>query len=185
MIVSTATNGSLPQDPRGAADYLDHGALPVPVKYMGKPPWDHASDRPREGWESLQPTPQMLGELFPEGKPSNVGLILGEPSRGLVDADLDCPQAVAAADVLLPKTGWVSGRAGSPRSHRFYRVVNPPSKAQDKYADLDGPCLLELRSTGGQTVVPHRSGRTRMTPTGPSPSSGTSSPTPRRSISWS
>jgi hypothetical protein len=154
-MTSTTANGRLPQDaPGAAAYYLRLGVLPVPVHYRGKKPWDHTANRARDNWVELRPTPEDIDGLFPQEQASNVGLLLGEPSHGLTDVDLDCPQAVAAADVLLPKTGWVSGRAGATRSHRFYRVANPPEKAQDKYTDLDRKCLLELRSTGGQTVVP-------------------------------
>jgi DNA polymerase I-like protein with 3'-5' exonuclease and polymerase domains len=91
----------------------------------------------------------------------NVGLLLGQPSGGLVDVDLDVPEALAVARLLLPATGWVSGRKGSPRSHWWYIVGDPPEKAEDKFLDLDRTCLLELRSTGAQTVAPpgvHESG---------------------------
>jgi hypothetical protein len=85
--------------------------------------------------------------------------LLGEASDGLVDVDLDCEEAVRAADVLLPATGLVSGRAGAPRSHRWYRVDDPPRKAAEAFDDPvrdpgDDRRVAELRSTGGQTVCP-------------------------------
>jgi hypothetical protein len=55
----------------------------------------------------------------------------------------------------------VSGRQSKPKSHWWYVVSDPPAKAMDKYTDLDGTDLLELRSTGGQTICPpgtHESG---------------------------
>jgi hypothetical protein len=138
-----------------AAEYLGFGVLPIPVQYRGKKPWDHTTNKLRFEWEKLRPTAADLDRLFPPRTPSNIGLLLGEPSKGLIDIDLDTPQAVAAAGVLLPPTGWVSGRAGSPRSHYFYRVASPPKKASEAYKDLDNSTkLLELRSSGGQTVVP-------------------------------
>jgi DNA polymerase-1 len=114
-----------------------------------------------EDWPNLRPTPADLDRLFPKDRELNVGLLLGSPSQGLLDIDLDCAEAIAVAPLLLPATGWVSGRAGRPRSHWWYLVSDPPDKAQDKYTDLDGTDLLEIRSTGGQTVAPpgvHESG---------------------------
>jgi hypothetical protein len=135
-------------DARGAAAvYLGLGAAPIPVHFRRKKPALSA-------WQRLRPTPADLDRLFPAGKKLNVGLLLGAPSAGLIDVDLDAPQAVAAGAELLPATGWVSGRLSKPRSHWWYRVADPPRRALDKYADLDGTDLLELRSTGGQTVVP-------------------------------
>jgi hypothetical protein len=37
------------------------------------------------------------------GNGRNLGVLLGEPSGGLVDVDLDVSQAIRAADVLLPE----------------------------------------------------------------------------------
>ena len=35
----------------------------------------------------------------------NVGVVLGSRSNGLVDVDLDCPEALELADIYLPVTG--------------------------------------------------------------------------------
>jgi hypothetical protein len=144
-----AHNGTLPDDARGAAAfYLAHDAVPVPNGFQTKKPL-------LKEWQKLLPRAEDLDRLFPPQHRRNIGLSLGAPSKGLLDVDLDCPQAVAAGGVLLPATGWVSGRQGSPRSHWWYRVANPPDKASDAYKDLDdNKKLVELRSTGGQTVVP-------------------------------
>ena len=104
--------------------------------------------------------PGRTGRVFPTGRTSNVGLLLGAPSGGLIDIDLDVPEAVAVADSFLPATGWVSGRAGSPRSHRWYDCHDPPAKASTRYEDpleierSERRTLVEIRSTGAQTVVP-------------------------------
>jgi hypothetical protein len=81
----------------------------------------------------------------------NIGLILGAPSEGLVDVDIDVPEAIQAADLFLPETDMVHGRLGAPRSHRWYRASGTKSK---KYQDIDGESLIEVRSTGMQTIVP-------------------------------
>ena len=81
-----------------------------------------------------------------------MGVLLGKPSRGLTDIDLDAPEAADVADLLLPQTGMVHGRKSKPRSHRYYRIGNSPAPA--RFTDVDGSCLLEIRSTGQQTIVP-------------------------------
>ena len=141
------TNG-LPTDARGAAAcYLKLGWAPIPL-----PP---RSKKPRiDAWQDLRPTAADLDALFPFGVDRNVGVLLGEPSGGLVDVDLDTPEAVAAAPFLLPPTGRISGRSGKPKSHYWYIVDDPPKKAAEKFYDTDRTDLVELRSTGGQTVLP-------------------------------
>lgn len=152
MIIATS-NG----DARAAAaNYLGMGFIPVPIPRVGR-----CKAPILEGWQDLRPSPDDLEDLFPPGQALNVGLLLGAPSGGLVDIDLDAGEAVAAGPLLLPPTGWVSGHKNKPKSHWWYRVETPPDKAQDKYSDLDGSDLLELRSTRGQTIAPpgvHESG---------------------------
>jgi DNA polymerase I-like protein with 3'-5' exonuclease and polymerase domains len=154
MMVSTC-NRTFPQDARTAAElYLGKGLSPIPV-----PPRSKKAVHPN--WQHLRPAPEDLDHLFPPGEAHNIGLLLGAPSGGLIDIDLECPEAIAAAPAFLPATTWLSGRQGRLRSHWWYRVPDPPQQAQDAYQDLDGTMLLEVRATGGQTVVPpsvHESG---------------------------
>lgn len=86
----------------------------------------------------------------------NIGVKLG---NGLADIDLDCLEAVKAAAALMPETK-VSGRAGKPSSHYWFRCGVEPFH----YKDLDGSMLLEIRSASNlQTVIPpslHESGET-------------------------
>jgi len=140
--------------------YLAKGFLPIPIPFRKK-------GAVLEHWEDLRPTTEELPRLFPEGEHLNVGLLLGAPSGGLVDVDLDSVEAVRAA-AHLPPRGWIHGRPGKPKSHYWFIVADPPAKASAKFKDPDkgyytgdGPAgdadkllLLELRSTGGQTVVP-------------------------------
>lgn len=82
----------------------------------------------------------------------NVGLLMGLHSNGCVDVDLDTPEAVVLAPTFLPGTDAVFGRSSRPRSHRLYRVEGDvPTR---RFQDPDGKTLLELRSTGTQTIVP-------------------------------
>lgn len=131
---------------RTATLYLSKGWVPVPVPHRSKGPT-------RKGWQQL--TAEYVGthiaQLFPEG--SNMGLLLGTPSNGLVDVDLDCPEAVRAAGYLLPETDMVSGRKSAPRSHYWYQIEGGCPRTQ-KFKDTNGATLAELRGTGGQTVAP-------------------------------
>src|SRR5665213_4045388 len=102
-----STNGQCPSTAReAAAYYLRRGFIPVPI-----PP--RSKKCLVDDWPNLRPTEADLDRLFRPGVESNVGLLLGEPSGGLVDVDLDAAETVAAAPYLLPTTGRVSGRAGT------------------------------------------------------------------------
>jgi hypothetical protein len=92
-----------------------------------------------------------LGHFFSAVR-QNIGVLLGEPSRWLVDVDLDHPLALALADSYLPPTDSVFGRAGKRRSHRLYYVTGPVSTRQWRVGKKQ--MIVELRSTGGQTVFP-------------------------------
>src|SRR5262245_16801585 len=133
----THANGSPPADLRGVAAYhLGHGRLPIPVHYRSKKPVGVE-------WEQQRPTPEDLDILFPEGGQLNIGLRLGAPSDGLVDVDLDKPEAIAAAPHLLPPTAMIHGRPSKQRSHWWYVTDKPPDKASSKLKDVDGGCLVE------------------------------------------
>ena len=80
---------------RAAERYVRAGFAVVPIP--------HRSKRPvLEGWEALRLTRDELPEHF-NGRPQNVGLILGQPSGGLVDVDLDVPEATKIAGRFLPQ----------------------------------------------------------------------------------
>lgn len=87
---------------------------------------------------------------------NNVGIQWGKKSRGLIDVDLDCLEAVDLAKSLLPMTGAIFGRAGKPRSHYLYYLRPIPEHfAGLKYVDPNtNECLVELRGDGLQTMVP-------------------------------
>src|SRR5262249_20458960 len=106
-------NGTFPHDAQSAAGYyLDRGYIPVPIPRTGR-----CRAPTLNGWQQLRPRPEDLEDLFPAGQALNVGLLLGEPSGGLIDIDLDAAEAVAAGPLLLPSTGWVSGHQSNPTSH--------------------------------------------------------------------
>jgi len=90
---------------------------------------------------------------------SNIGVLLGDPSGWLVDIDLDHPRAVELADEYLPATDAIFGRPSKPRSHWLYIATSPV--ATKKHRSKSAGMIVELRSTGAQTVFPpsvHESG---------------------------
>lgn len=123
--------------------------IPVPArsKNPGRRNWQH------EHGDSRHPVEAIRDHLNAGG---NVGVLLGEASAGLVDVDLDSPETIRLADRFLPETGIVFGRVSKPRSHRFYIAHVNTSKFRDPLAKKGDPMgmLVELRSTGTQTLVP-------------------------------
>jgi hypothetical protein len=139
-----------------AREYCRRGWAVVPVPHRAKNPGFLE-------WQKLRLTETDLPTRF-NGCPQNVGVLLGEPSRWLVDVDLDHPLAVKLGPLFLPTTGAVFGRAGKPRSHWIFRVSAPVNTKQHEWknpATKKAEMIVELRSTGGQTVFPgsvHESG---------------------------
>jgi hypothetical protein len=132
---------------KAAKRFLEKGWRFVPV-----PPNEKG---PRiKGWQNLRiEESEINAYLFDD---SSICLLTGEPSGGLIDVDLDCPETIELATEFLPYTGRVHGRKSKPKSHRWY--IADPIPASEKYCDVgvgkDGTCLLELRSTGLATGVP-------------------------------
>ena len=126
---------------RYAQSYIERGMAVVSIPHKRKSPV-----LPR--WQNLRIKVEEVPRYF-NGKSQNIGTLLGEPSSGLVDVDLDVPEAIALAGHFLPPT-LTSGRASAPTSHRWYRS---PGVKTEKWKDTDGQMLVELRSTGGQTLV--------------------------------
>lgn len=124
------------------ANYLSRGWLCVPLRSRSKSPI-------HKDWPKLRIAPDQIGKYF--SPTDNVGLILGEPSGWLVDVDLDCPDAIALADEYLPLTPAITGRLSAPRSHRWY--IASSAKTEKHTDPNDGSMIVELRSTGSQTVV--------------------------------
>lgn len=128
---------------RQARKFLLFGFLVIPLLPRRKSP------RLRK-WTDLRLEVEDLEDAF--GAKDNIGCILGEPSGGVVDVDLDCPEAIALAPSFLPTTSRISGRDSKPASHWWY-IANP-CPAPRRFTDVDGTMLLELRSTGQQSVIP-------------------------------
>src|SRR6185437_4164766 len=118
-------------------EYIGRGWVPVLVRARSKAPTT-------VGWQNARPTAFNVDEHVAQG--GNVGILLGAPSGGLVDIDLDCPEALAAAPSILSPTGAVFGRVSKLRSHYLYVCEPPP-----QYKKFEEPAR---RSTGGEIDSP-------------------------------
>jgi uncharacterized protein (DUF927 family) len=135
-----------------ATEYYSKGWQPIPIPTRSKNP-NYA------GW-SVQHTKGGLSTYRPEnnlserfhngnGKPQNIGVLLGKPSNDLVDIDLDQKWSVQLAAYFLPETKAVFGRTNKRRSHYLYYC--PEAKTEKfQFSEM----IVELRSTGMQTVFP-------------------------------
>lgn len=125
-----------------AQSWLDLGIQPVPLKYGSKIP------KGGKGWNTLQVTDETIEEFFKRG--DNIGGLWGEPSDWIVDIDLDWDEACELAEYLLPET-FVYGRRSRPGSHYLYRC---PGIMGSKRHLKKGEMIVEIRSTGSQSVLP-------------------------------
>jgi len=129
-----------------AEAYLEAGWVPLPIATREKGPRE-------QGWSTrtLTTVRESFDRDFRAGEEMNVGVLLGEPSGGLTDLDLDCEEAVELAPLFLPPT-MSFGRESRRKSHLIYK--SPGSKTNQFKDPVDGKMLLEIRSGGCQTVFP-------------------------------
>ncbi|GIX04921.1 MAG: hypothetical protein KatS3mg114_0790 [Planctomycetaceae bacterium] len=125
-----------------AREYVRRGWCVLPIPFKKKKTL-------QTGWRKLRLTEEELPKYFDQ--PANVGIALGEPSHWLVDVDLDCPEAIEMADQFLPPTSAMTGRPGKLCSHRWYYAEG--AKTKQHRDPISNNMIVELRSTGGQTVV--------------------------------
>lgn len=127
-----------------AIKYVARGYSPIPVP--------HREKKPVLGqWEQLRLTAETAHQYFSGGL-QNIGVLLGEPSDWLVDVDLDHLMCLELAPEFLPRTAAIFGRTGKPKSHWVYRVSGPVATKQ--LTTKSTGMLVELRSTGAQTIFP-------------------------------
>jgi hypothetical protein len=143
-----------------ALEALRRGYTAVPIRDGAKSPfgmrWQHTR------WTDPEQVTASFNGWAKEGA-SGIGLLLGEPSSGLIDVDLDHATALRLREHFLPPSAMMTGHAGRPRSHHWYRVITEdpnslPStrvyKLPPKEGKRQGATIVELRSTGAQTVIP-------------------------------
>lgn len=145
-----------------ALDYISKGWTPVPIPLKQKKPIF-------KDWQKYHAQNGRVQQDF--NGVGNIGLLLGDPSKGLTDIDLDWPEARWLAPKFLPETEMKHGRAGAPLSHYWFlcgelktEKFSDPNKSDSD----DRAMIVEMRSraakgAGLQTVVPpsiHPSGET-------------------------
>lgn len=135
-----------------AVQAYERGFTPISIAHKEKRPY--GSGWQTTSWESVDQVTDHFEESVARGY-DGVGLLLGKPSNGLLDVDLDSPAAVKMAAYFLPQTPMVSGHESNPRSHRWYlsREAGPLPETR-RYAAADRTINVEIRSTGAQTVIP-------------------------------
>ncbi len=127
-----------------ALEYLKRGWAPIPI------PSGHKAPKIKN-WPNLRISESQVEHRFSD--PLNIGVLLGEPSGGLVDIDLDCEEASFFAKEFLPITRAVFGRNSRPKSHYLFQS-DENSLPSQKFVDENGDCLLEIRTDGMQTIFP-------------------------------
>jgi hypothetical protein len=135
---------------KAALSWLELGILPVPLHAQSKKPKGEGGSKGAEGWNTMRVTADTIPQFFDDG--DNIGGLWGEPSGWIVDVDLDWDEAVVAADILLPET-FIYGRRSRPGSHYLYRVEGV-STFKRKPHGAEGSMIIEVRSTGSQSVLP-------------------------------
>ena len=86
---------------RYAQGYIERGMAVVPIPHKRKSPV-------LPEWQNLRIKVEEV-PLYFDGKSQNIGILVGKPSSGVVDVDLDVPEAVKIAGHFLPST-LTSGR---------------------------------------------------------------------------
>lgn len=145
-----------------ASDFEQRGWRKVKVPFGSK-------KANSEGWQNTDPKPQD----FRSGQ-FNIGVQLGPKSGGLVDIDLDCPQAIELADAFFPELRNAAfGRLNPDGRHTLgHRLVicsdipeasakpldfgftKPEEQAAIKAIGLQKTKLVEFRAGKGYTVFP-------------------------------
>ena len=134
-----------------AVEAYERGYTPIPIRPGTKRPFDPS-------WTALHyDSVEQVRTAF-AAEPCSLGVALGRQSGGLVDVDLDHPKAMTAAQIFLRGTTVAtSGRAARPGSHYWYIVRDglPDGTTRWQHSDPKYPkrTLVELRSTGGQTLI--------------------------------
>ncbi len=132
-----------------AEAYVKEGLLPVPI-----PRGEKAPKIP--DWQHLRITEGNIGAYFGD-EPANLGVLLGD--SGLVDIDLDAPEAASIAPAILPPTRTF-GRTSKPGSHYIYRTEERRPTKRFQITTTDGTeTLVEFRDSSAngssaQTVFP-------------------------------
>lgn len=146
---------------KGALEAVKRGYQPVPLVSGDKKA--RIAGWPKLRWENTPEGLEHVTKSFDDWADSGhggLGVLLGTPSGGLVDIDLDHPKTARLKDHFLPRTPARSGRDSRPGSHYWY-IVKPGTLQESRTFKLprelesaDSQMIVEYRSTGGQTALP-------------------------------
>jgi hypothetical protein len=139
-----------------AKHYIALGYPVVPV------PFEEKGSRTKD-WSNLRITNDDVEQYFAPDQPMNIAILTGTPS-GLVDVDLDSPEAIALAPMFLPETGMIFGHASKRRSHWMYRssiskgvmtfkVTGPRAVAGAEETQTDTDTEIEAQGTDKGTML--------------------------------
>src|SRR5215831_15307844 len=142
--------------PEAAREYVDRSWNPIPVDFRSKKPSNGKE------WHLIRIDNHADVAKHFNGAPQNIGVQMGPASGGLVDLDLDSPEALALVSAFAPPTGAIFGRKSTPGAHRLYVTDEISDVATIKFLDPnrrgEEALMLELRIGGGgkaaQTVFP-------------------------------
>jgi putative DNA primase/helicase len=136
-----------------AREYIKRNWSPVPIPARSKIPVIH-------GWQNLRIKEIDVEDHF-DKELGNIGVLLGKPSAGLVDLDLDALEATIIAPHYLPSTARF-GRKSNQKSHYlFYCSDATTRKFSASFGVGESSMIAEVRAGGAQTVFPgsvHESG---------------------------
>jgi Bifunctional DNA primase/polymerase, N-terminal len=130
--------------------YLERGYAIVPVPHRVKGPRVL-------GWPDLRFAEDEIDATFPD--PSNIAILTGVASAGLIVVDHDVPEALQLAPQFLPPTGMIHGRRSKPRSNWWYVLTD---RLDVKTLKFEGPdartgaavTIVEIRGTKAASTVP-------------------------------
>lgn len=135
-----------------ALSYLRRGWSVIPVPFKQKKPGF-------SNWQRTRLTEDDLTNAFPN-RPMNISVLVGKPSGGLADIDLDVPLAILLAPRFLPRTDAIFGRDSARRAHWLYQIVGAATTLswEDPTIDKDDESgergmLVEFRFSG-HTLFP-------------------------------
>lgn len=144
-----------------ALEAVKRGFQPIPLVTGGKR--STLSGWPRLRWDSSPEGLALVKEKFDEWAADGqggIGVLLGEPSRDLIDVDLDHPKTRRLKDHFLPRTAMRSGRSSAPGTHYWYLAAPGTLQGTRNYRlpntveQADECMIVEYRSTGAQTALP-------------------------------
>jgi hypothetical protein len=126
-----------------AKRWLQSGVRPIPIRPRSKRPAGG------DGWNQVRLKVDDIDRVFKPGV--NLGALWGKPSGWVIDLDLDWEESVRVARSVLPRT-YLYGTEERPGSH--YLFVCPDSKTHKWIDPTSKECIVELRSTGSQSLLP-------------------------------